>query len=1164
MPHIFRFHKGITNSIIDWKSSDRITTSNVKEVLDKSVTMSSAAGTSIPTPMARMFLFKTAFEIVAAQVRDNTISPESIYAGLVSETLDLLELLYKYGADPSKFGYKKWVFENNDNSENFFGSNANGHKLLAKSFEQAADQQPFNKRIEITLIFYKEHDKEVLIGGTSPFTFVFTTPNFKRKLKERKFKPINGLKTNNILFDSDYLQLQDRDAAFIKYIEALSTSRDITENFAGFTEYVAYSRKRHEDKFIGKPNVLQDIRIADTALIVSGIPLQQITTAGQQSTINDSSDFKIYLPEDSPYKKSGKALTPLFLLDRMEQYGQYSSPSSLWTAQTRVLEIEYPETTIEGILQRDLPGLKIKYPFLSAFDFFEANIVRLSDYVLNDERFVTLADNQSYLFPIKPLFFQFFPIGSLNKYLKVETLGDQVTFTLSIPVFGPTKETRPIVSSKTYSLKSAIAYDGILGIFPFTRAEDAELQYVNDYTVASYEKTNSDMELSRIRFFKKTGIDSILANPSIRSNYADNNTKSTYYQVPEAFDFIQLNFRAQNVNTGGLIIPKFKPVKNGAESYIYAIDFGTSNTHIEYGLVNTDSPKKQIAKSKAFEIGKNDMQMFLLHKPKNEVYETSMGNVIDSARSITIREFVPFRIGDFEVPTVRFPFRTATCESSTFAANSSNDRLFIDANIGFYIDEDVNAGHVNYKTDLKWLLQKASTDQFNKNRVSLFAKELLLMIRTKALLEDGDLKKLKLILSFPISMGNNLKNQLSELFEVQRKRVFGVNSLEFAAPVTESIAPYYQLKSEDISIQVDPFCNIDIGGGTTDIVLTNPTGSTGNNLQCICASFKFAGRQLWSSGGNEYKLTDNGFLSYYKDFIKRTDHTLSGELEKILNNSAVKTEDFIGLLFSKPYKFKFKDLFFDNPELKVVLLVHYASILYYISRVAVLENIELPRTVSFSGKGSEYLNILFPNNNDLLGFTNRMLEIFSGKVLRKDFQIKRSKKDPKVITAQGALYFAVEDVKDQETDDWNTGLVVSAAVTEKTLEKREVMYMGFKDLSLEGKSLKYGDFSSRPELYKDIMNSQIDFFNLLFDNDEFNKQLNRKLEIKDFGDYKNFFLPTDRNIFEEGKLRDSFKATLADYDPSELVADSPFFFPLNYALTEFSTFIANKKQQAHG
>jgi len=1178
MPHIFRFHKGRNNNIIDWKSSDRITAEDVKGVLDKSVTISSSAGTSIPTPLARMFLFKTAFDIVAAQVRDSNLNKDSIYAGLVSETLDLLELLYKSGSDNKKFRYKRWVFENNDTSGSFFG-NADGHKLLSKSFEQASDQAPFNKRIVITLIYYIENNKEVLMGGTSPFTFVFTTPNFKRKLKERGFNDIPGLKSLDYLFDTDYLQLHERDESFIKYIESLGNAQGTGTFFKGFSDYVTATRAHFESKFNGKINTLQDIRVDNTALIISEVALKQVTSQSQQVTISQSSDFKIDLPPESPYLEGivENKLIPLFLLDRMEHLGQYSSTSSVWSSQTRITEIIYPENSVVEIMERELPGINIKYPFLSSFDIFEAFLVKLPGYQLNEERFVTINGSQSFLFPIKPLFFHFFPVAMLDKYLQVEANSKQITFTISIPIFGPTRHHRTVTCSKIYEVDAAIPYSGILGIFPFTKTDQAELLHINDYTVASFEKNNTDSAITNVKFLKRNGTDVLPSNPILRSNYTDVNTKTTYYQVKEAFDLIQLNFRKNNVTSGGIIIPKFNPVVNGDASFVYAIDFGTSNTHIEYGRVEDVGGRNRIVAAKPFEIREEGMQMYLLNKPKQVElkggaerytdYERSMGSTIDSARQIAIREFVPFQIGPQKSASVKFPFRTATCESNTFISSTANNRLFIDANIGFYIDEDVMSDHVRYKTDLKWLLQKASTDQFNVNRVALFAKELMLMIRTKVLLPEesliGDLNKVRLILSFPISMGETLKTALTNIFQEQRIEVFGTKSLPLAQPVTESIAPYYQLKSKYINIQNDNFCNIDIGGGTTDIVLTRTEivdGGNPNELECYCSSFKFAGRQLWSSGGNEYQLDENGFVAHYKDFIRRTDATIGDKLVKILTNNTVKTEDVVGLLFSKP-EYRFKDIFSDNHELKVVPLIHYASILFYISRFSIWKNINLPRTVSFSGKGSEYLNLLFPLHNttndvDLKGFTQRLLGIFSKAPMRSDFQVKREE-EPKVITAQGALHYAVEDIKDDNEEEWGNVRSNAGVSSEKKLVKRNIIFMGFQNLELEDGNLTYGDFISNPALYKDILNSSLEFFNLLFDDKEFNAQINKKLEIRDFAKYKQFFISKTGDVFSEGTLRDSFKATLAKYDPTEKVDDSPFFFPLNYALTELSKNIAN-------
>ncbi len=79
MPHIFRFHKGRNNNITDWKASDKIEPADVREIMDKTNIPTTSAGSSIPTPIARMFLFKTAFEIMAAQVGDDQVESKSVY-----------------------------------------------------------------------------------------------------------------------------------------------------------------------------------------------------------------------------------------------------------------------------------------------------------------------------------------------------------------------------------------------------------------------------------------------------------------------------------------------------------------------------------------------------------------------------------------------------------------------------------------------------------------------------------------------------------------------------------------------------------------------------------------------------------------------------------------------------------------------------------------------------------------------------------------------------------------------------------------------------------------------------------------------------------------------------------------------------------------------------
>jgi hypothetical protein len=430
------------------------------------------------------------------------------------------------------------------------------------------------------------------------------------------------------------------------------------------------------------------------------------------------------------------------------------------------------------------------------------------------------------------------------------------------------------------------------------------------------------------------------------------------------------------------------------------------------------------------------------------------------------------------------------------------------------------------------------------------------MVRTKVLLEDnnvkGDIKKLKFALSFPISMGNTLKSTLINLFDAQKNEVMGPDALPLRE-VSESIAPYYQLRFVNINIQNDSFCNIDIGGGTTDIVLIDKNPEKPNELKSYCSSFKFAGRQLWGSGHNEFNMQENGFIAYYKQFIVKNDPAIYNKLERVLNSNAIRTEDVAGLLFSKP-KYKFGEVFAENKEFRVVPIIHYTAILFYITRLAKLNNVALPRTISFSGKGSEFLNLIFPSKDDLKGFTQRVLSIFAGANVRPDFMIEKSN-EPKVITAKGAVHFANEKINISD-DAWGTGSTDNS--NEKKLELVNSNYKGFVNMELEKNNITYAQLQSTTEYYKEIMLSLTEFLNLLFDNAELCKAINNKLEIKDFHQYKNFFVQPNTDIATYGTLRDSFLSALGKMQPGDTVSDSPFFFALHYSLVELSRDICQK------
>ena len=1208
MPHIFRIHSGAVTNILDWKPSNKITTGDLKNVVDQTDVGGSAAGSSIPTPIARLFLFNTAFQLTGNQIYNRKTVGNGIYAALVSDTLDLLEMLYLNGSNPAMFRYEKWTFDKDDKS--FFGSDRH-HGLLFESFKQAAAQEPFGSgQLEITMIYYKEGSREILIGGTSPFTFVFLSPNFKRKHREKGFKPITGLTTHQYLFSNNYKQLYERDESFIAYVQTLVQGAG--KSFEKFTDYVNWTRQLYPAAFEGIPAELEEISYGSNIPLVAGnVRITKISDSDKQVKVGRYSDFKIDLPPNSPYIQ--KVLTPLFLYSNMDFKGQYTSPSNLWSNKTIISALAYGEITLDGIKNRELPGAGgIRYPFFSKFDFFEKSLVTLPDYTLDDEKFVTLIDDQDFILPIKPIFFNLFPLKDLEKYVKITCAfaghgkKPEVTVQLTIPVTGPTMGKRNIVISQTYKQNPQIQteedrdkypltdYHGTLGIFPFIHTHDSDLRFTNNYTIAAFEKTNEGDPVNTIMFFKGDGISRENSSGFKRADYKDVNTRSTYYQVNGSFDIIQVNFNKLSVVQGGIIIPRFQEVANGSDNYIYAIDFGTSNTHIEYSRIDNG----QAVDVKPFEIDEKGMVMTMLNKPalireqdgaaeyQDYGNKKSFGAIIDSVRVITAREFMPFQIGPkksriAEFPAVSFPFRTAMFESH----NNENPQLFSHSNIGFNIDRDVLVYNQGYQTNIKWQLESSLTDTQKQNRVKLFFRQLLLMIRSHALLLDRtvpnrtngcNLNTLKIAMSYPISMDSDLKDALSKYFTAEMNTVFKTTetgehtAMSRIVEVTESIAPYYKLLKQNNNIKHDIYCNIDIGGGTSDIVLvkygadraTNETGTQSADedlLTCYCNSVMFAGKQLWGGLADDYNPAENGFVMFYLQLLQRRNHNAYTEIQALVESRNIRTEDLVSYLFNyEPYKFE--QIFSECRELKLPLLLHYAALLYYIAKSCKAKSMKLPKTLSFSGKGSEYVGIIFNSRDHLTSFTAKALSLFSGLPVNPEFQIPPTP-NPKVITAQGSVLYGAKPLLKKEEDLFGAG--TKKEVDEPQIFPVKDQYNGLRDTDREIAAHSYADFRDHMPAYASVMNNAVDFLNIFFDDPELVRGSERALNINNLAKYKYFFTGNG-DLLTSGPLRNSFKTSLDDKNKFSAADDSPFFFPFKTSLIELSKQIAEEAIKSKG
>jgi len=105
----------------------------------------------------------------------------------------------------------------------------------------------------------------------------------------------------------------------------------------------------------------------------------------------------------------------------------------------------------------------------------------------------------------------------------------------------------------------------------------------------------------------------------------EDNVKSSYDLVENQFEYITVNYFGYSNS----IIPIWKKQNAANEKFTFAVDFGTTNTHIEYQIGNS--------LAKPFEINENDIQFESTISSKS----TKGGTPLFISRSIEL-EIMPF------------------------------------------------------------------------------------------------------------------------------------------------------------------------------------------------------------------------------------------------------------------------------------------------------------------------------------------------------------------------------------------------------------------------------------------------------------------------------------------------------------------------------------------
>lgn len=326
----------------------------------------------------------------------------------------------------------------------------------------------------------------------------------------------------------------------------------------------------------------------------------------------------------------------------------------------------------------------------------------------------------------------------------------------------------------------------------------------------------------------------------------------------------------------------------------------------------------------------------------------------------------------------------------------------------------VNPKYNNFIPNLKW----SQITYENEERIRCYIESLFMMIRTKVIQMGASLSQTQIKWFYPISMSPNKLGMFQRVWTDAYHKYF--NSTGAPMAITESVAPYsfFQKTRPDVSDIV----TIDIGGGTTDVVVADSHG-----VKCI-SSMRFAADAIFGSTlvtVQDGKL--NGIIRQFKDqFITDLENT---DLKRILvdftEGGIGNSSEVASFLFSLSdndeikkknlsEKVNFNSVLMRDNSQKIVFFIFYTAIIYHLAKLMKSLGLGVPSTIAFSGNGSKVVSVLSPNKSSLEKLTTVIFKkIFNDTDLENDIKLIINSENPKEATCKGGLFL------DREPDNIN-------------------------------------------------------------------------------------------------------------------------------------------------
>ena len=1137
--------------------------------------------TSVPSPFAQMDLTLSAFKNAT---KDKTLEKlRLVDFKLISDCLDIGQIFFDYEKQKDKISIVVWDRKTHIDLLRNSGDN---HRRLADVLELYLnqDKETYNFA-DLEQIFLLKYDGRV-IGGTSPASLFFSSAN------DLSFVDIKMSNGDNLL-DTGYLHLYKRDIKYQLFLYSLrKRMTDFVKKFPTIDTYLTnnleilrgYNRNNFDqiDALTSESYMMHsdfdDFKIESGdykggIYIVGDVPIRKLYYDPNKSV---ESDFAI---KSNKYQGGKKPLVLSVGHDGRTNSGEdmiyYENPF-------RQVKPNVPYYhPLSNWAERPLPELpSIKYPYLVASDFLEPYMIRVP-YPVNSSQFFdgnlqNSRDRKGFILPIKKLFFDFFDTQDLKTMFKMEwRAGGSVNVRLEIPIqrgqrivferlYNPATSETNIPRPDENKNEGVIVQNEIgVSLYPFVRMETVKPDYrlllvdrdIYDHTVSNEYKLNF------YRNAKNTHIPIREEDNQIRyrtRKQEDGRQTLAFFMLNDNFDYIQI----KNDLATGVIIPLFPPASGQTKEFTFAVDFGTTNTHVEY----IDSSNRE---PRPFDITESDLQIGTFHDRNFINVDASINGTSATELFQFPAECFPEKIGNQNAH--RFPQRTVLTQVSHLKEHEMDSAVvFSDFNIAFNYEKLAELKGSDLYRNLKWSGTKAQGD---KRRVEAFFEELLFMMRAKVLRNGGNLRKTKLVAFYPSSMDGARKTRFFKLWKQLSKTYFGEESDPLFVP--ESLAPYYHYKNSaaQVNASVRPAVTIDIGGGTTDIVIFQKVTSEEGRAEekvILQTSFRFASNAIFGDGFLRADYTGkeaNGFVQRYKDPIKKliTEGKVLYELEKVYQDIVegnTRSEDITNFFFSlendKKFitktRLTFSKMLEDDDEMRFVFVLFYVSIIYHLAKLMKSQGLSMPAYITFSGNGSRSLEVLTSDTKTLQDLSSIIFVKVYGVTEYEKGGLTIPKVTPstaKPATCKGGLKLTPQEeakLKGHESDAVQTVLLgIFANENGITSVSDKTRPFTYKDLNMNTQRIS-------ASVEKEVQS----FLKFLFDlNKDFN--FNKKLSVEgNLSDYKEELMS---KIDEDLSIGLDIKKAEIGSDPDSLdapIEETLFFYPLIPALNRLAYYIHKK------